>query len=139
MSTNDESPLSMFSSEAKKSKKTTAEKVNIPETLNNNRETKRKVEEMRDRMSGMKQALDDKIEQFSRKKGVSKDQIWEYIHNSQNFSPEEWDVIRNKGKELVNKVWEIVDNGTTTGYTNRDTSVRKGKYIGTRRNWIPTK
>jgi hypothetical protein len=136
MSTND-TPFNIVSSEAKKHKKAGPHKVNLPETLVNNREMKDKVQKMRDRMDTIRSSIDEKIDNFSQKKGISKEKIWEYINNSGNFTPEEWDVIRHKSKALINKVWDSVDGGTREGF-GKDTP-RKGKFIGSRRNWIPTR
>ncbi len=137
MSTND-SPFSIFSSEAKKDKKS-SDKVSIPETLVNNRQSKSKVEEMMDKMSVIQLSIDEKADHFSRQKGISKDRIWEYVSTSDNFTPEEWEIIRGKSKDLVKTVWDIVDGDMRSGYISGETSSRKGKYIGSRRNWIPTK
>lgn len=139
MSTND-SPFSIFSSNAKKNVKSAPAKNDIPETLNKNRESKRKLEEMMDRMSGIRLSLEDKIEQFSRKKGLTKEEIWHYINNSGNFTAEEWEVIRGKNKQMVNKVWDIVESasrGESSG--SKQDAGSKGKHIGARKKWIPTR
>jgi len=137
MSTND-SPFSMFSSEAKKHKKAAPHKVNLPETLVQNQEMKEKLKEMKERMKGIQQSIDEKLENFSHQKGLSKEKVWEYIHDSANFTAEEWDIIRQKSNILINKLYDGIDGGAKKGPSGKD-GPRKGKFIGSRRNWIPTR
>lgn len=110
---------------------------NLPASLNKNRESKRKIEEMMDRMSSIQSSIDEKIENFAQKKGITKEKILSYINTPDNFTPEEWDIMGNEGNQLVRKVWDIVNSGTQGGYVGNST--RKGKHVGAKRNWIPTR
>ena len=97
---------------------------------------------MIDQMSGMRSAIEDKIDLLSRKKGMTKEQIWQFISNQANFSDEEWKVIKNENQSMIDKVWGIVEGHTvSTDISSKSGNAgsRKGKYVGARRNWIPTR
>lgn len=112
--------------------------------LTKNKEIKRKVSDMIDRMTGMNNAIEDKVDQLSRSRGLTKEQIWQFIGNEAHFSPKEWEMFQAENQSMVSKVWGIVEGQpvpttSPTPGTPGTPGNRKGKYVGARQKWIPTR
>jgi hypothetical protein len=142
-----DSPLDFLGSSGKKPKPSVAvpnpNVKSMEEALAKSRASQRQVAEMMNHMASLREAIDEKIELLSKKKGLTKDQMWEYISRKENFTREEWELLEKENKLLSDKVWAIVGRGdgvSTAPPPNKDQSGnRKGKYVGARRNWIPTR
>jgi len=153
----DESPLNIFQSSAHKKKKPPSE---VKAQLNLESKTPIKpfkerpplkaipipakldpeVQQMLKRIDEMRKDIENRIEFISRQSGWSKEKIWEYVNNPKNFNKDQWEIVQKENQKFVDKVWASLGSSIHVHKAHAHaTTQRKGKFIGSRRNWIPTK
>lgn len=151
-----ESPLNFFHSAAKKPKPTepAAPLKQQPSVAPKAVAGNPAIENMLERMNQMRREIDDQIDALTREHGLSDERIKQYLGNPSNFSPEQWEFLQQKDNELSQKIWAAVEPLSSTvtiepqsislqnpsqGSTKEpSTASRKGKFVGSRRKWIPT-
>lgn len=81
----------------------------------------------------------EKIQAFASE--VAKQDVSVYFNNPKNFSPEEWQMIVQNRNELEGKAWAIIGRDPRKRVEQRKLEkqdhARKGKTLGSRRNWMP--
>lgn len=124
------------------------------------------IEAMLERMNDMRKEIDDKLEALMTTNGVSKDALQRFLNNKQNFTTEQWEFLQQKNDEFSQKIWTAIADENTPPPSNVNPKAtmktepatgtlppaangpasstaspapaRKGKFSGSRRNWIPT-
>lgn len=72
---------------------------------------------------------------------VAKQDVSVYFNNPKNFSPEEWQTIVQNRAELESKAWAVIGKDPRKRVEQKKLEkqehMRKGKTLGSRRNWMP--
>lgn len=158
-----DSPLNIFHASAKSKKPTqTGGATKFPAVSSRNIA----IEAMLERMDEMRKDIDLKLENLMKPNGLTKERLQEYLNNPQNFTNEQWQFLQEKNQELSKKIWTTVEtvepivsiaeeaqpkleprtspqslktDATSTGPASATPMQgRKGKFVGSRRHWIPT-
>lgn len=99
------------------------------------------IQEMFDKMIEMRQELDKKTDELKDAIALTKQDINAFFSNSKNFTPEQWSIIQQNRTELEQKAFMIVGKDPNKvrqkQLESKETKARKGKTLGSRRNWIP--
>jgi hypothetical protein len=143
-----ESPLNLFSHSAKKPKKTEEESPLPVEKVKTTPKSpiavrNYTVEAMIERMNEMRRDIDNKIEEVSKKHGISREQVMQYLSNPANFTPEQWAFLSGKQQAFFNNIQSNLGGAAElpAGKESSTTTAenRKNKLAGSRRKWIPTR
>ncbi len=155
-----DSPFSLSKYSSKKPKPSTSISGHVPNfnkgeaaLLAKNQAAKQQVAEMIDRLESLRLAIEDKVDVLSKMKGVTREQIWEFVTRKENFTSEEWALIEKENYLFTEKIAAIAGKGRADlASANKEITVankeitgkeitgsRKGKYLGARRNWISTR
>jgi len=103
--------------------------------------TDSEIQEMFDRMLEMRRDLDKKTDELKNAISLSQQDVVKFFSNSKNFTPQEWSIIQQSRSDLEKRVWAVVGKDPKKvrekQLEEKDTKSRKGKTLGSRRNWIP--
>lgn len=98
---------------------------------------------MIERMNEMRRDIDNKIEEVSKKHGISREQVMQYLSNPANFTPEQWAFLSGKQQAFFNNIQSNLGGAAElpAGKESSTTTAenRKNKLAGSRRKWIPTR
>lgn len=158
-----DSPFDLFGSGSKKplkpSKKTPAPPPPKPESLpsedhlpsnaappppSDNR--RRKVQlnpeltRMLERIFEMREDIRKQMEAIFEKTGLSQLEIENFLNNPRNYPPGKWEKIQNEKKmleEKLDKALGITKKQKAQQQEAKTAKDRKGKLLGSRKNWIP--
>lgn len=151
-----ESPLNFFHSKAKKQTPAKVEpQASLPPpkmtSSTHSPSSNPLIESMLDRMNRMRQELDDKIEELARENGLSQDVMREYLSNPDNFTKEQWEFLQARNNELTKSILASIEPAIGQAVKVDVKAIadsvkspppktsKKGKFVGSRRKWIPTR
>lgn len=97
------------------------------------------------RVREMHDEIEKKLEAIYQKTGLTPKYVRDYLANPNNFNSFEWDRIQKNRQELLGsllgstKVEETQEQKAKSAEkaTEKSTKERRGKMVGTRKNWIP--
>lgn len=97
-----------------------------------------------EKIKTIKSEIDEMVDKVVSKSGFTKEQIWSYLENQTNFSPEQWAQFQDNYKQLADRVWSSIAVTSVDLQVNAtpSNSVQKGhrtKSSGARRNWMSTR
>jgi hypothetical protein len=110
------------------------DKINLPSDIKN----------MLEKMRGLHDELERKLEDAFQKTGWNPSHIKKYLENPNNFNSHEWERVQRERKAMLNSIWKKL--GKNVEQVQKDEKIkagekaykdRKGKTLGSRRNWIP--
>src|SRR5947209_7916213 len=98
------------------------------------------IEDMLSKMSEMHDNLNEKLRETCERFGMDKNEIRNFLENTNNFRVEEWKNVQSQRKQLLSEVWKTLgkkeDEGLSKEELEKKEKLRKGKTLGSRRNWI---
>jgi hypothetical protein len=96
------------------------------------------------RMREIHDDIEKKLDVIYQKSGLTPKYIKDYLNNPNNFNPQEWEKIQQDRQALFSSLTggtrvEEMENKTKTTEKELDKEAkdRRGKMIGSRKNWIP--
>lgn len=105
------------------------------------------IQEMITKMRNIHDEIEIKLEETFRKAGLDASMIRSYLRNPNNFNTTEWNSIQSNRQAFLNPIWagiagdmqKVADLQKQYKKKEMDKSSkeRKGKFLGSRRNWIP--
>lgn len=142
----DGSPLNVFSKSVSKEspvKHMSAATVKIEPTMTSSDLNFSEVRGMVSKIKDIKSEIEDAMNKVVDKSGFTKEQIWTFLENQSNFSPEQWTKFQNDYQELADKVWSSIsitqlDLEVNTNSTSASQKGRRGRQSGARKNWMFT-
>ncbi|MBA3236947.1 MAG: hypothetical protein H0T62_01175 [Parachlamydiaceae bacterium] len=134
-----DSPFDMFHEGAKKKDSSSDETASpTPQIPTYSKPTRNiAIEAMIERMNQMRQEIDNKINDMAYQHGISKENLQKFLSDPKNFTPEQWKFLQIKSQDFIQKM--DVANEAQPGDGAASLTARKGKFIGLRRKWIPTR
>lgn len=82
-----------------------------------------------------------KLDSIQKELGMSLKDVKEYINNPRNFKPSQWAYIQQQKKEMEERLAQELGSDVVGVSKKVDTGKvakeRKGKTLGSRKNWIP--
>jgi len=134
---NDEKPSNIFDEASKKPKK--AKKPAPPKKPLTDAE----VSKMLDRMNEMRREIEKKVEDACEGKGLTWQNVQDYVNEPKNFLPTEWKRLQHRREEVAEKLWASLGTDVKkkkAAVTKKKVAKkRKGKTLGARKRWIPMK
>lgn len=96
---------------------------------------------MLSKMHTMRRELEEKMDDVISLAGVSKEEVTTFLDNPDNFSPTEWEKVKEKKEELAKMAMQITgqkDNKRKVARKEEaDTKKLRQKSLGGRKRWIP--
>lgn len=99
-----------------------------------------RIKEWIEKIETMHQEISEKVNKLIELKGHTPKSIRKYLENPQNFSPKEWQLIQAHREKLEQSLgitaMPAFKKFKKAKETQEQTKQRKGKTLGTRKNWI---
>lgn len=145
--TEQDNPLRSFGKAAQKKSRPTEEQLTAKEKEKLRKDDDKEIQKMLDRMDVMRREIEQKLEYIVRISGWTREQLWSFISNQDNFSKDQWELVQKENKAFVDRVWSVIGpnfpknssppaSTTPSSSTPHTKNPSKAKTIGARRNWI---
>lgn len=103
--------------------------------------TDTEIQGMFDRMNEMRNDLDKRTDDLKEAIALSQKDVIKFFSESKNFTPEQWNIIQENRTDLEKRTWAVVGKDPNKvrekHLEDKDAKLRKGKTLGSRKNWIP--
>lgn len=139
------SPENIFDPALQKVKKKTKETPHAPiMSTEKRRELIMKDPEVKEwitRIEELNRSLKEKIGDLIEKHGFTPRSVKGYLNNPKNFTPDQWNLIQKQRVEIEKMVGIALDPVLRKEQKKAEAKVRdkerKGKTLGSRKNWMP--